>query len=126
MKPQLLGMIVACWVSVWALADEARDAQIRKLIGQLKDKDASIRATAADILGRTGPEAKSAVPALIDLLKDKDAKVRAAAAESLGGIGPDAKSAVPELIKLLKDKDASVRAYAASGLEPIRITENCR
>ena len=42
-------------------------------------------------LGKIGPEAKDAVPALTELLNDKNENVRSAAAIALGGIGPAAK-----------------------------------
>jgi hypothetical protein len=49
-------------------------------------------------LGRIGPGAKGAVPALINvLLHDEYTDVRQAAAETLGGIGPAAKEAIPAL-----------------------------
>ena len=57
-------------------------------------------------LGKIGPEAKDAVPALTELLNDKNENVRSAAAIALGGIGPAAKSAVPALTKLLKDGES--------------------
>src|SRR4051812_35481550 len=60
------------------------------LIEALKDKDADIRAKAAESLWSIGPEARAAVPALVPLLKDKTAGVRLNAAGALGQIGADA------------------------------------
>src|SRR5439155_8038 len=72
------------------------------------------RGRAAEALGRIGPAAKEAVPALARAMKDKDeVSVRAAAAEALGRVGA---AAVPELIEALKGKDAGQRALAAGAL----------
>jgi len=57
-----------------------------------------VRAVAADSLGRIGPEAAAAIPALQDLLRDEQAPVRAAAATALGRMGPSAKEAVSALM----------------------------
>ena len=46
---------------------------------ELKDKDARHRIEAAEALGKMGPEAKTAVPALAELLRDEEADVRAVA-----------------------------------------------
>ncbi|MDW8100242.1 MAG: HEAT repeat domain-containing protein, partial [Anaerolineae bacterium] len=54
------------------------------------------RKAAAGALGRIGPEAKEAVPALIQALRDEHAWVREAAAEALGRIGPE-EGVVPAL-----------------------------
>ena len=61
----------------------------------LQDKNGAVRLAAAWALGKIGPDAKTAVPALTKLLKDKRSDVRRAAAFSLGEIGPEAKTAIP-------------------------------
>ena len=48
-------------------------------------------------LGRIGPPAKAAVPALVAALKDPESLVHEAAAEALGSIGPEARQAIPAL-----------------------------
>jgi HEAT repeat protein len=55
-------------------------------------------AGAADTLGRIGPAASAAVPALVAALK---ARVSLPAISALGSIGPDAEAAVPALITAL-------------------------
>jgi len=72
---------------------------------------------AIDLLGRMGPNAKSAVPALIQALEDKRGYLKAA--ESLGWIGPDAKEAVPALKSALQDQEVRVRLNAAVALARI-------
>ena len=68
-------------------------------------------------LGRIGPAAADAVPALADALKDQAADVRwSAAAAAWGGIGP---AAVPVLADALKDQDADVRRSTTAALGEI-------
>ena len=45
-----------------------------------------VRSKAVEALGKIGPKAEKAVPALIQALKDKDAWVRKAAKEALAKI----------------------------------------
>jgi HEAT repeat protein len=63
-------------------------------------------------LGKIGPDARAAVPALI-----VEAKWDRAAIEALGRIGPDAAAAVPVLAELLKD--SRLQFYAAPALARI-------
>ncbi len=52
-------------------ADETLDSKrIPELVARLKERDPQTRAGAVDELGRFGPEAKAAVPALISMLAD--------------------------------------------------------
>jgi HEAT repeat protein len=63
---------------------------------------APVRVWAALLLGRLGPDARKAVPALTRALNDRDTFVRDAAASALGRIGPAAKEAAPAFITLLE------------------------
>lgn len=81
------------------------------LLDGLKDKDPSLRASAATALGGIG--AREAIPALKEALKDTDDKVKVASVGSLVRFGPTAKSVVPELIKLAKDPKIAWVAYQA-------------
>ncbi len=56
-------------------------ARVIVLIGMLKDEN--FRCAAARALGKLGPDAKSAIPALSELLNDKDEDIRKAASHAL-------------------------------------------
>jgi len=85
------------------------------LTGALKDPDAGVRWAAADSLGRIGPAAKSAVPALAAALEDKE--IRSIVADALAGIGPEAKQAVPGLVQIVRnEKEPSLRYTAGVAL----------
>jgi HEAT repeat protein len=58
------------------------------LIEALSDKDALVRMRAARALGRMGPDAKEAIPALLEAVNHPEPPVRQAAAEALREIGP--------------------------------------
>src|SRR5262249_54861119 len=68
---------------------------------------------AAPALGRRGPAAKDAVPALVPLLKDADPFVRVEAGMTLAAVGA---AAVPALTEALKDPDRYERMGAALAL----------
>lgn len=74
-------------------------------IEALEHTDAQMRVEALGAIGKLGPEAEAAVPAMIERLGDADPSVRGAAARALGALGPAARSAVPSLVKALADKD---------------------
>src|SRR5262249_29264244 len=79
-------------------------------IATLQNPYSQIRAKAAAALGRMGPAAKDAVPALVEALKDKQAEVRVQASLALAAIGD---AAVQPLIKALKDEHRQTRMGAA-------------
>jgi hypothetical protein len=95
------------------------DPQINAWITYVKDRavDVEKRVAAIDGLGKAGPKAQAAVPALLEALADPDAMVRSAAAFSLGFIHSDAPAVVPALTRALADTDKFVRSAAANGLE---------
>src|SRR5205823_4902352 len=85
----------------------------------LKGGDFGERQKAALALGKMGPKAKAAVPALIDALKDKKDRVRRFSAKALGDVGPEAKAAVPALIEALRDDQVRAMAgYALKRIDP--------
>ncbi|NES00714.1 MAG: GAF domain-containing protein, partial [Symploca sp. SIO1B1] len=96
-------------------SQQVSEATIPELIRALQDKNFSVRASAAEALGKIGSEAT--IPELIRALQDKNFSVRASAAEALGKIGSEA--TIPELIQALQDKNFSVRASAAEALGKI-------
>ena len=97
--------------------------KIQLLISALRSEDSGVRRQAAAALGKIGPAAKAAVPALIKVLKEnyESIEVREQAEAVLGKIGPAAKAAVPALIRVLKDKYelTEVREQAATALVKI-------
>ena len=86
-------------------------------MGSLNRENEEDRRKAAEVLGRIGPAAVEAVPALIGTLRDTDSVVCGIAAVALGSIGPPASAAVPALIELLRHGtgDASWNAAVALG-----------
>lgn len=91
---------------------------ITPLRNSLWDHDSEVRASAAESIGRIGPTARQAVPALIALLSNDEEEdhVLSAAAEALGLIGPDSKAAVLVLQQRLKHPNWYVRVSAALAL----------
>ncbi len=71
----------------------------------MQKDDVGERRRAAKNVGRFGPRAAEAVPALVELLADEVILVRKEAAIVLGKIGPAAESAIPALTAL---KDARI------------------
>jgi len=76
---------------------------VLELIKNLKDKDPSVRKSAAETLGEI--DDKRAILPLINALKDEDWNVRSDAAEALGDISDE--KAVPALEVIWKKKDES-------------------
>lgn len=89
---------------------ESTDGKLKRLIKQLADGDWKVRAGAADVLAKLGPDAGPAVPALIEAARDKHKSVRVCAIVALARIGPQAETAVPVLIDVLADPVEEVRA----------------
>jgi hypothetical protein len=114
-----------CPLATWRRSQEdgidlivqgGRDA-IPVLTALLRDSATPrVRQNAACALGKIGPEAHEAVPALIEALEDPYAEVRDASACALGAIGPAAHRAVLALISSLRDQDAQVCRSAAAAL----------
>jgi HEAT repeat protein len=73
-----------------------------------------VRYTAAEILGRIGPDADAASQALLDALNDPDPHVRLVAAAALPKTGVPAADAVPALTKRLAEEPSVVTARALS------------
>ncbi len=87
--PRKLAPIAA--ITLWFLVlccDTCFGQDISKLVKDLRDQRINVRAAAARALGRIGPEAKAAVPALSKALKDNNADVRRAAARALKQMQP--------------------------------------
>ncbi|MEK6408415.1 MAG: HEAT repeat domain-containing protein [Acidobacteriota bacterium] len=84
-------------------------------IEALKDRNASVRSSAALSLGSFAYNA-TVVPALIEALKDPDNRVRYMAAQSVIRVHAEPKQVIPILIAALKDQDPQVRSEAVSAL----------
>jgi HEAT repeat protein len=67
-------------------------------------------------LGRLGPVAKKAVPALVEAARDPSAGLSTDAITALGQFGPAAAAAVPCLVELLGSKNEWTRKEAARSL----------
>lgn len=80
----------------------------------LNDRDASVRRTAADALGKIGD--LSVEPFLVRTLHDPDSAVREAAARSFGRLSSFGMDGGRALVSLLRDPDLSVRRAAAQAL----------
>jgi len=90
------------------------------LIKLLWDPSDNVRMASAEELGRIGPRAKAAVPALVAVLAGEGSiGTQSAACEALGRIGPEAKVAVPALKRQLAHPDKLVQAHAALALRLI-------
>jgi HEAT repeat protein len=82
----------------------------------LEDTDPQVRASALQILGGVGDEAKVALDPLIGALQDKEIANRALAAAALAELGADAAPALDGLLALLMGPDAEPRKQAAIAL----------
>ena len=101
-------------LTITALMRLRNPASVEPLAGQLKSKDANIRAQAANAIARLRQPIERAIPALIAALNDGDADARANAARALGA-SKDARAVEP-LIKLLGDKNDRVQVSAVRAL----------
>ena len=74
-------------------------------IDRLTDGDPAKRQTAAEMLGKIGPDANSAVAGLVRVTGDDNPQVRRAGIDALGSLGPDAGEAVPSLLRIYEDRN---------------------
>ncbi len=98
------------------LRDLPRPA-VPALVAALGDaRDAQVRASAAEALGRIGPPASVAIPALVAALKHAAGEVSDAAASALVMLGL---VAAPALIEAVTDDDARLQPRATTVLMKI-------
>jgi HEAT repeat protein len=90
----------------------------------LANKQAGVRATAVQALGKLGKPALPLLNRIIASTRDADEEVRYEACRALTRFGPPAAAAVPALEQvLLKDSKAAVRLSAARALGTVATTE---
>jgi HEAT repeat protein len=120
-------------VRVNALQELGNLAQIKKSLAKdatpdiyeaLKDKEAGVRAAAAEALGKTDPEYKDAGALLVKLLKeDKEEGVKIGAMKGLAAMGANAKDALPAIREIQKanagDKKSKLGAAAKTAITSI-------
>jgi HEAT repeat protein len=120
-------------VTSLGLIDLRGEMVIPPLIDALKDRSADVSFAAAQLLGKFGSLAKSAVPALNAALDDPRERhltlapdvavmraLRGDVAEALGCIGIEANAAIPALRKAVaKDRNPEVRVSSALALSRI-------
>jgi tetratricopeptide (TPR) repeat protein len=94
------------------------DVTVATLLETLKKGDTVERGRAARDLGKFGPTAAEAVPALIDALGEEERWLRIETARALGKIGPAAVAAIPTLTAMQGDE--SIGAFAEQALKNIR------
>jgi len=102
--------------SAAATVASRRSQQVADLVKRLEDNDPDVRSSAARGIGRLGPSAETAIPALVRLLRDPVADVRMAAVEALADVGATPESAVPDLLLLLADADSGADLQAVRAL----------
>ncbi len=87
-----------------ALADAGPSA-VAALVGCLEDRDAGVRWAGATALGKIGPPALAAAPALTKALRYPDRKACLFAAGALAEIGAPCDEAVVALLELVEPED---------------------
>ena len=95
------------------------DVTVATLADGLKEGGPFARGHAARTLGRFGPLAAEAVPALVAALEDESPVVRGAAIIALGKIGPKAKAAIPALTAIQDDRLQPLAANAVKAISGI-------
>jgi len=85
----------------------------------LSDPDPALRLEAARALGKLGPAAAVAVPALIVALQERNLKLRLAAVTALGGVGTAAAPAIPALAVAMAGVHLVLARLAAQALSRI-------
>lgn len=92
---------------------------IQPLIKQLQTGSPYESAAAARALGKMGPEAAEALPALVLALYQEDKWVREAAVQAIGAIGREARAYRDALVAATLDAEPEVRQAAQEALDKI-------
>lgn len=91
----------------------AADESLPALIEQARHRFPATRLRAIKALGKLGPDASTALPAMTLALDDADSKVREAAAAAIGLVGPQG---LPSLGVMLSHPDKYIRRQAVWAL----------
>ena len=106
----IVGIYVAAWINYVRVAGfGGLGATVEELVDSLDDTEYNVRENAARALGRLGPDAQDALPALIKALDDASPMVRVAAIHAVGQMEPAAEIALPAFEKTLDDGETLVR-----------------
>jgi HEAT repeat protein len=105
--------LLLMWLPTSVAAQETSETRVAALVQELKDPREDVRISAANALGKLGPEAKKAVPDLIGVLNDRRETVQVAIVQALHNILPQTTF---QLIEALKDEDVQMRSFAAISL----------
>jgi hypothetical protein len=103
-------------VGQWEVGRMYPELYLPPLLDRLQDREAMVRARAANALGMVGLEPEKVVPALTKALDDPDEWVRNMAALGLSCYGPKAKSAMPALLKHLSNSNPDFQYFATNAL----------
>jgi HEAT repeat protein len=99
------------------------EAAVPLLREQLANRDPSVRARIAAILGELAPKSQQATDALCDALSDSYVTVRRAVVKALAAPGADRPAVLTPLLQVLADDDEQVRATAENALGKVRSPE---
>lgn len=87
-------------------------------VNELQKDDITVRLMALQSLGRIGPEARIAIPAMLELWDVKEGETegfwRGPVIQALAALGPDAREALPKIVDAMTDPNAAVRGMAAT------------
>jgi HEAT repeat protein len=103
--------------SLWRIT-QSKEA-MAFLIQEVQDNTNPYRGHAANFLGKFGPAARDAVPALVKALAEDKSDDLFKILDALQEIGSDDKVVVPSVVMILKHQDSSLRAHAAHKLATI-------
>lgn len=96
--------------NVFGFLSQHDNKTLPALIAVLQNQNVQTRSAGLDVLGKLGPDAQEAVPAIIALLQgDEQLAIREQAANTLGAIGPGAEAAIPALRNAVDGRSAGIR-----------------
>lgn len=115
----LLALSLSCWLAggngcYQDAPPPAPPATADMLVTLLGDREAAVRLTAAEALGKIGDPRTGRF--LMQALHDSDPRVREAAARSVGVLSEESEEMETELVTLLSDPEVPVRHAAAQAL----------